>query len=280
MGIQGKAGSALGVAVVTGASGGIGKVYADRLAKRGYDLILVARRKERLEALAQELKRRYGVHAEPLVADLGVDADLAQVANILSTDARITVLVNCAGTAAWKALIDSEATEINNLIDVSAKSVTDLTLAVLPGFVKRNSGTIINIGSVLSFFVKPMITPYSAVKAHVMLFTLGLREELVNTKVRVQLVLPATTETDIWDISGLGFRNLDPTTIMSAENCVDAALAGLDNGETVTLPSVEDAVLWANFDAARTKMFEASQTGKVASRYNVGNQLPATHYRK
>jgi short-subunit dehydrogenase len=271
MGVQGKAGSALGVAVVTGASAGIGKVYADRLAKRGYDLILVARRKERLEALAQELKQRYGVRAEPLVADLRPDADLAQVANILSTDERITVLVNSAGTAVWGALVDSQAAEINNLIDVNAKSVTDLSLAVLPRFVKRNSGTLINIGSVLSFFVVPKNTPYSAVKAHVMLFTLGLREELVNTKVRVQLVLPATTATDIWDLSGFGFRNLDPTTIMSAENCVDAALAGLDNGETVTLPSVEDAGLWANFDAARTKMFEASQTGKVASRYNIGN---------
>jgi hypothetical protein len=103
-----------------------------------------------------------------------------------------------------------------------------------------------------------------------MLFTLGLRDELVNTKVRVQLVLPATTDTEIWDVAGIGVRNLDPATVMSPEDCVDAALEGLDKGETVTLPSVEDAGLWANFDAARIKMFRASQTGKAASRYNVG----------
>jgi short-subunit dehydrogenase len=116
----------------------------------------------------------------------------------------------------------------------------------------------------------PISTSYSATKAHVMLFTIGLRDELVNTKVRVQLVLPASTDTEIWDVAGIGVHNLDPATVMSAEDCVDAALAGLDNGETVTLPSVEDANLWANFDAARNKMFEASQTGKAASRYSIG----------
>jgi hypothetical protein len=103
-----------------------------------------------------------------------------------------------------------------------------------------------------------------------MLFTIGLRDELANTNVRVQLVLPATTGTEIWDVAGIGVHNLDQATVMSAEDCVDAALAGLDNGETVTLPSVEDATLWANFDTARIKMFQASQTGKSASRYGIG----------
>jgi short-subunit dehydrogenase len=272
MSIRGKGGSALGVAVVTGASSGIGKVYADRLAKRGYDLILVARRRERLEALARELKQRYGVQADPLVADLGKDADLKRVADVLSTDERITVLVNNAGTSAAKPSLDVPIATVNNLMEVNARSVTELSLAVLPGFVKRDSGTLINIGSVLSFFALPFTTSYSATKAHVMLFTIGLRDELVNTKVRVQLVLPATTDTEIWDVAGIGIHNLDPATVMSADDCVDAALKGLDKGETVTLPSVEDASLWDNFDAARIKMFQASQTGKTASRYDIGNQ--------
>lgn len=271
MSIRGKGGSALGVAVVTGASSGIGKVYAERLAKRGYDLIVVARRRERLEALARELKQRYGVQVDPLVADLGKDADLKRVADVLSADERITVLVNNAGTSASKPSLDLPIASVNNQMDVNARSVTELSLAVLPGFVKRDSGTLINIGSVLSFFALPFSTSYSATKAHVMLFTIGLRDELVNTKVRVQLVLPATTDTEIWDVAGIGINNLDPTTVMSAEDCVDAALEGLDKGETVTLPSVEDASLWANFDAARIRMFQASQTGKTASRYNIGN---------
>lgn len=270
MSIQSNGGSPLGVAVVTGASAGIGKIYADRLAKRGYNLILVARRKDRLEALAQELKRRYGVQADPLVADLGNEADLKRVADVLSADERITMLVNNAGTAAFKPSIDLPLATVNNQMNVNAKSVTELSLAVLPGFVKRDSGTLINIGSVLSFFAIPISTSYSATKAHVMLFTIGLRDELLNTKVRVQLVLPASTDTEIWDVAGFGVHNLDPATVMSAEDCVDGALAGLDNGETVTLPSVEDANLWANFDAARIKMFQASQTGKLGSRYSIG----------
>src|SRR5882757_2247329 len=114
MSIRGKGGSALGVAVVTGASSGIGKVYADRLAKRGYDLILVARRRERLEALARELKQRYGVQADPLVADLGKDADLKRVADVLSTDERITVLVNNAGTSAAKSSLDLPIATVHN----------------------------------------------------------------------------------------------------------------------------------------------------------------------
>jgi short-subunit dehydrogenase len=112
-------------------------------------------------------------------------------------------------------------------MNVNAKAVTKLGLAVLPGFVKRDHGTLINIGSVLSFFALPISTSYSAAKAHVMLFTIGLRDELKDTKVRVQLVLPASTDTEIWDVAGIGVHNLDPATVMPAEDCVDAALAGL-----------------------------------------------------
>lgn len=267
---QDKGRSSLGVAVVTGASSGIGKIYADRLARRGYDLILVARRKERLETLSKALEQTYGVKAEVLVADLGNESDLKRVEAALAADERITVLVNSAGTSVLKPSIDIPVASVANQMDVNAKSVTHLSLAVLPTFVKRNSGTLINIGSVLSFFAIPISTSYSATKAHVMLFTLGLRDELANTGVRVQLVLPATTDTEIWDIAGIGVQNLKAGTVMTADDCVDAALAGLDAGETVTLPSIEDPNLWAAFDTARLAMARASQTGKVASRYGLG----------
>ena len=151
MSTQSKGGSALGVAVVTGASSGIGKVYADRLAKRGYDLILVARRKERLEALSQELQQKYGVRAEVLVADLGNQADLQRVGDAITPDERITLLVNHAGTLTVKPSIDLAVEAVHNQMDVNAKSVTHLSLAILPNFVKRNGGTLINIGSVALF---------------------------------------------------------------------------------------------------------------------------------
>ena len=257
-----------GIAVVTGASSGLGRVYADRFAKRGYDLILVARRKERLNALSQELRERYGVKVDVLVADLGNEADLKRVGDAIAANDRITVLVNNAGTSVFNPSVDIPVAAIENQIDVNAKAVTHLSLAVLPNFVKRNSGTLINLGSVLSFFALPISTSYSATKAHVMLFTIGLRDELANTGVRVQLVLPASTDTEIWDVNGVGVQNLPAGTVMSAEDCVDAALSGLDQGETVTLPSVEDASLWEAFDEARIKLFQASQSKKPASRYS------------
>jgi hypothetical protein len=259
-----------GIATITGASSGLGRIYADRFATRGYNLILIARRKERLDALAQELHKKYGVNVDVVVADLGNEADLDRVGKAIAANDKITVLVNSAGTAAFKPSVDLPIDVVENQLNVNAKAATHLSLSVLPNFVKRNSGTIINISSVLGFFAFPISTSYSATKAHVLLFTIGLRDELANTGVRVQLVVPASTDTELWDVAGVGIKAVDPQTVMSAENCVDAALAGLDSGETVTLPSVEDASLWETFDGARAKLFQASQTKNPASRYGIG----------
>ena len=270
MSVKGSSNSEKGTAVITGASSGIGKVYADRLARRGYNLLLIARRGDRLRELAQQLRNDQGVSAETLVADLGNPADLKKVANAIATDNRITMLVNNAGTSKMAPSIKVPLEEVDRQLDVNARALTHLSLAVLPGFKERDRGTIINIGSVLSFYALPLTTAYSGTKGHVMLFTFGLQQEVADTNVFVQLVLPASTATELWDVAGVGLSILDPATIMTAEDCVDAALAGLDRGETVTLPSVEDPKLWAAFDDARVKLFAASQTGKPASRYGVG----------
>ena len=258
-----------GAAVITGASSGIGKVYADRFAQRGYDLLLVARRKDRLDTLAQELAQKHGVKVETLVADLTKREDLQKVGNVLASDKRVSVLVNNAGTAVVGPSAELPIDKVQFQLDLNVRSVTFLKQAVLPGFIERNSGTLINIGSVLSFFAYPFSTSYSASKAHVLFYTLGLRDELANTGVRVQAVLPSNTYSEIWEVSGMGTENLDPETVMSTDDLVDAALAGLDQGETVTLPSLEDASLWEDFDAARIKMFHASSTKKPASRYGL-----------
>jgi short-subunit dehydrogenase len=270
MSVKASSTSGKGTAVITGASSGIGKVYADRLAKRGYNLLLIARRGDRLKELAQQLGNDQGVSAETLVADLGNPADVKKVADAIATDSRITMLVNNAGTSTMGPSIKVPLTEIDRQLDVNARALTHLSLAVLSGFKERDRGTIINIGSVLSFYALPFTTTYSGTKGHVMLFTFGLQHEVAGTNVFVQLVLPATTATEIWDVAGVGLKSLNPATIMTPENCVDAALAGLDRRETVTLPSVEDPKLWAAFDDARVKLFAASQTGKPASRYGVG----------
>jgi short-subunit dehydrogenase len=257
-----------GTAVVTGASAGIGKTYADRLAGRGYDLLLVARRGDRLAAIADELRGKYGVEVQTLVADLGVGADLDRVAGVLAGDDHITLLVNNAGTATLAAAVDATRDELDAMNDVNVVALARLTLAVLPRFKAKDQGTIVNIGSVLGFHYLPVSSIYSGTKGYVMNFTRGLQQELAGTNVRVQLVTPASTATEIWELAGIPVSALNPSSVMKVEDCVDAALAGLDLGEAVTMPSVEDAAaLLAAYDTARVALLSASQTGKPASRY-------------
>lgn len=262
--------ASLGTAVVTGASAGIGKVYADRLAARGYDLVLVARRADRLEALAQTLRETYGVAVETITADLSVPLELEQVAKSLEADDAISLLINNAGTSTLAPVGDTKLAAIDAMNTVNLTALVRLTAAVLPGFKARDAGTIINIGSVLGFKSLPVSTVYSSTKAYVTFFTRGLQQELSDTNVRVQLVAPAATATDLWDISGVPLSALDPASIMTVDAMVDAALTGLDLGEAVTMPSVENAdALLAAFDDASMALLGGAQSGEPASRYRV-----------
>jgi short-subunit dehydrogenase len=255
------------VAVITGASAGIGAAYADRLAKRGYDLILVARRGDRLDALARRLRAEQGVAVETIVADLANTADLDRVATVVAGDARVTMLVNNAGTATLTALANTGAADQDAMIALNVTALTRLSLAALRAFVDRDHGTIINIASVLSFHTLPVSGIYSGTKGFVTNFTRGLQEEVAGRNITVQLVLPATTRTDIWELGGFPLSRLQQESIMSAEDMVDAALAGLDNGETITFPSLEESGLWVDYDASRQKLFGATLRGTPASRY-------------
>ncbi|HTF65463.1 MAG TPA: SDR family NAD(P)-dependent oxidoreductase [Edaphobacter sp.] len=163
-------------------------------------------------------------------------------------------------------------TDLQAMIGVNITALTQLTVAVLPGFKKRNAGTIINMGSVLGFQSLPISSIYSGTKGFVLNFTRGLQDELAKTNIVVQLVAPAAIATDIWEISGVPLSKLDPATVMKAEDAVDAALAGLDLGERVTLPSVEDLQLLANYDTARLALLGSSQSSKPATRYAVVKQ--------
>lgn len=256
-------------AVVTGASSGIGAVYADRFAQRGYDLVLVARRLERLELLADKIRQAHGVEVYPLQADLEKDSDVAKVEHLLATDPSVRVLVNNAGLARLKPLEQASPQDSLAQIALNITALTRLTHAVLPAFRKLHDGLIINIASVLSIHAWSASAVYSGTKGFVLNFTRGLQDELANTGVTVQLVNPATTATEIWDNSGIPITALNQDSIMSTENMVDAALAGLDQGEKITWPSVADASLWTTYDAARGKLFAATQTGKPAPRYKI-----------
>jgi uncharacterized protein len=257
------------VAVVTGASAGIGAVYARRLAARGFDLILVARRADRLAALSKEVQDKHGMQVEVVAADLTASADLARLEKLVAADKRITMLVNNAGNAKLAPLAGTSTEDAASMIALNITALTRLTQAVLPGFLARNSGSIINVASVLSLHSLPISSVYSGTKGYVLNFSRGLQAELAGTGVNVQLVLPATTSTELWDIAGIPLSQLNQSSIMTAENMVDASLAGYDQGEAVTLPSVEDRHLWAAYDAARGNLFAATQTGVPASRYGV-----------
>lgn len=259
----------MGTAVVTGASSGLGSVYAERLAKRGYDLKLVARRGDRLEALATKIRKEFGVTVTNIVADLGVGEDLKRVANDLASDTEITTLINNAGTSTLNTFINTSIEKQMAMINVNITALTTLSNAVLPGFKNRDNGVLINIASVLGYHTLPISAVYSGTKGFVVYFTSGLQQEFKNTGVHIQLVLPSSTATEIWDVGGVPISALDPATVMTIENCVDASLAGLDLKEAATWPSVEDETLYRTYEDARTQLFGATQTGKPASRYAI-----------
>ncbi len=229
-------------ALITGASSGIGAIYADRLAKRGYDLILVARNRSRLAALAQRLENETGRSVETIAADLNDMADLARIETTLRTNARITLLVNNAGVGATAPLLDSDVEKTDEMIRLNVGALTRPTYAAAPGFVARGGGTVINIASIVAISPETLNGVYGASKAFVLAFSQSPHHELAGKSVRVQAVLPGATATEFWHIAGLPVHNLPAEIVMSAEDMVDAALAGLDQGEIVTIPSLPDKI--------------------------------------
>jgi len=258
-----------GTAVITGASTGIGAIYADRLARRGYDLILVARNRDRLDQLARRLTDATGRSIQAVAADLNDPDGLAAVEQLLRSDQSISVLVNNAGVGATSPLLQSDAAKMDDLIALNIRALTRLTHAVAPGFVKRASGTIVNIASIVAIAPELLNGVYGGSKAFVLAFTQSLHHELSDKGIRVQAVLPGATATEFWDVAGMPVQHLPPQIVMSAEDMVDAALAGLDQGELITIPSLPEAADWQAFEAARQKLSPNLSRAQPAARYGV-----------
>jgi short-subunit dehydrogenase len=257
-----------GAALITGASSGIGAVYADRLARRGHDLILVARDQSRLEDLAARLRAETGVKVEVVAADLTLKADQKRVAAKLA-DPAVSVLVNNAGVAGLGDFVGGDIDHIETMIELNIVAVTRLASAAASAFAAAGRGTIINIGSVTSLIPEQFTNPYSATKAYVLNFTQSLNQELKDKGVRVQAVLPGATRTEIWERAGRDISTIPAEMLMGVDDLVDAALAGLDQGELVTLPSVPDAQDWADFTAARLKLAPNLSRSQSAARYRL-----------
>jgi short-subunit dehydrogenase len=261
--------SSKGTALITGASTGIGSVYADRLAKQGYDLILVSRDAQGLTRLAEELTAKTGRKAEALAADLTVRADLQRVEARLRSDGDISALVNNAGFGGTSKLIDSDVDDMDNMIQLNVTALTRLTSAALPGFLKRSKGLIINISSIAALSPEPLNGVYSGTKAFVVNLTQSLHNEVKDKGIQVQAVLPGATSTAFWDRAKLPVHHLPEAIVMTAEEMVDASLAGLEQGELITIPSLPDVSDWERFEAARKALAPNLSSKHSAARYGV-----------
>lgn len=261
--------------LITGASTGIGAVYADRLARRGHDLILVARDRAKLEALAARLVADTGVAVETLPADLGKSADLARVEARLRSDPAITGLVNNAGISGGGEIAMVDPDKLEAIIQLNATALTRLSAAAAAAFSARGAGTIVNIGSVTAFMAETFEPVYLASKAYVLAFSQALAAQLQPKGVRVQAVLPGITRTPIWDKAGADVDAFPAEMVMEADDMVDAALAGLDLGELVTIPALPDFEDFQRLDDARLALGPNLSRSRPADRYRVREPLAA-----
>ena len=256
-----------GTALVTGASSGIGAIYAQRLAARGFDLLLVARDEQRLELAASTLRDEHGVQVEVLKADLTQKDDVLKLEQRLRSDSSISLLLNNAGVAADGLLGNADTDQLEQMIQLNVTAVTRLASAAATSFAKAGRGTIINIASVVALFPERFNATYSASKAYVLSLTQSLNSELDGTGVKVQAVLPGVTRTEIWERSGIDASQIPADMVMEAGEMVDAALSGLDQGELITIPSLPDAADWDVFVSARHVLAPNLSRSKAAARY-------------
>lgn len=255
--------------LITGASTGIGAVYADRFAKRGHNLILVARDFQRLETLANRLWELYGVNVAIEAADLTNSSELERIEQLIANDPHVGVLVNNAGMAVSKPIIGSTPDDFQKVIDLNVTAATRLGIVAANAFVKRGGGSIINIASVLGIAHEIGGGVYGGSKAFVLNFSRALQGEGAAHGLRVQAVLPGATRTEIWRRSGRSIETLDPAILMDVHDMVDAALAGYDAGEAVTIPALPDLADWQAYEAARLRLLPNLSRNAPAERYGL-----------
>ncbi|MBA4751762.1 MAG: SDR family oxidoreductase [Sphingopyxis sp.] len=258
-----------GTALITGASTGLGAVYADRLARRGHDLILVARNGAQMEELAAKLRADTGVAVDVIAADLTNSDDVTRIEQRLADDAAITLFVNNAGMSLNGGTLENSPAEIETIIALNITAAARLAIAAGKTFGARGKGQIVNIASVLALAPETFEGVYSGSKAFLLNLSLSLAHSLRERGVTVQAVLPGATRTEIWERSGKDIDAVPAEMVMSAGDLVDAALLGLDRGEEVTIPPLADEGQWEAYYAARLAMGPGLSRRDVADRYRV-----------
>ena len=234
------------LAVVTGASAGLGKVFAQRLAAKGLDVVLVARDSGRLTALATELNAAHGVACEPWPADLSRDADVDPLVERLRGDERLAMLVNNAGFGTTKSLARADPAGQEAMVRLHCLAPMRLTQAALPGMLARRSGTVINVSSVASFAGSPGNVNYCATKAYLRFFSQTLALECAGRGVNVQALCPGFTYTEFHDRIAFDRGRIPRWLWMSAESVIDTSLAqAARGGSAVCIPGLKyKAIVW------------------------------------
>ena len=258
-----------GTALITGASTGLGAVYANRLAKRGHDLILVARNGAQMEELAAKLRAETGAQVDVIAADLTDGDDVTRIEQRLAGDAAITLFVNNAGMSLNGGTLENSPAEIETIIALNITAAARLAIAAGKAFGARGKGAIVNIASVLALAPEAYEGVYSGSKAFLLNLSLALANSLREQGVVVQAVLPGATRTEIWERSGKDIDAFPAEMVMDAGDLVDAALLGLDRGEDVTIPPLADEGQWKDYHAARLAMGPGLSKRDVAERYRV-----------
>jgi short-subunit dehydrogenase len=233
-------------ALVTGASAGIGQEIAKLLAAKGYGLVLVARRKDRLNALADELNDEYGVRVETIAADLGKPTPRGRIAGRIEELAlTVEILINNAGFATGgEPFHEADPDRELEQVRVDVEAVVALTSAFLPGMVKRGRGAILNVASTAAMQPIPYSAGYSAAKAYVLTFSEAIHQEVRSLGVTVTALAPGPVDTDFWQIAGWGtatgksFERSVPGAMISVEHAARAAVNGLEHGDRVVVPGL------------------------------------------
>lgn len=258
----------VGMAVVTGASSGIGRSYAERLASNGMDVMVVARRLEPLNALKRELERG-GARVRTIVADLARAEDVQRLGAELAT-LPVELLVNNAGVAHYMPFAQLPVERARELVDVNALAPVLLTRAVIPGMVERGRGAIINVASLLAFSGAarapqlPQRAVYAATKAFLVTFTEILAAELAGSGVKIQVVCPGVVRSEFHSRQGI---DMSQVPRMEPDQIVTASLSDLERGVVVSIPAMPDESAKARFDDAASTLLGVARRTELPERY-------------
>jgi short-subunit dehydrogenase len=258
-----------GLAVVTGASSGIGEAFAERLAAGGWDLIVVARRAERLGKLAARLNDAHAVTVRAIQADLADPGEVQRICDDMRA-MPVDMMVNNAGLAHYKPFADLPPAQAAELVDLNVLAPVLLTQAALPGMLARSRGTVINVASLLAFSgavqapFLPKRAVYAATKSFLVTFTQALAAEVADRGVRVQVVCPGVVRSEFHSRQGL---DMSAVPRMEPSQVVEASLADLADGVVVSVPGLGDTGSLARLEAASQELVGAARTAELPARY-------------